>query len=56
MKMTDRIVEVEETTVACDGYGPYNGHPRVYIKLNEKEPTACPYCSRLFIWVKRKRD
>jgi uncharacterized Zn-finger protein len=44
-------VEVDTSSVACDGgCGPL-GHPRVYLAI---EPSSgeveCPYCSRRFIY------
>lgn len=35
-------------TVACDGKGGALGHPRVYLSLQQKKTTVCPYCSRRF--------
>ena len=40
-------VEVEETTVACDG-GPL-GHPKVYLSLGDNGTVDCPYCDRRFV-------
>lgn len=42
-------IEVEETTIACDGGGGALGHPRVYLSLEENGRTECPYCDRLFV-------
>ena len=39
---------VNERTVACDGGEGPLGHPRVYLRIAERE-VACPYCSRLYI-------
>lgn len=46
-------IEVEETTVACDGGKAALGHPRVFLHLVETAEgiTAvdCPYCGRRFV-------
>ena len=42
------IVHVQSSTVSCDGgVGPL-GHPRVYLRISDKQVT-CPYCSKLFV-------
>ncbi|MGQ0675080.1 MAG: zinc-finger domain-containing protein [Rhodospirillales bacterium] len=40
-------VDVDTTTVACDGNGPALGHPRVYLTLAGGK-VDCPYCGRQF--------
>lgn len=47
MSNPDTVV-VETTTVACDGDGP-DGHPRVYLKLENQPAIDCPYCGRRFV-------
>lgn len=45
-------IEVEDTTVACDGGKAALGHPRVFLHLVESpEGMAidCPYCGRRFV-------
>lgn len=42
-------VEVETTTVACDGSGGALGHPRVYLSLADNGEIDCPYCDRRFV-------
>jgi len=44
-------IEVEETTVACDGGKGALGHPRVFLQL-EKGEVDCPYCGRRFVLKK----
>jgi uncharacterized Zn-finger protein len=34
--------------VACDGGDGAYGHPKVYLRIAEKQ-VVCPYCSRLFV-------
>lgn len=42
-------LEVETETVACDGTGGTNGHPRVYLNLQGLGAIDCPYCGRRFV-------
>ena len=42
------ILHVDERTVACDGGGGALGHPRVFLRIAERE-VMCPYCSRLYV-------
>ncbi len=42
-------IEVEQTTISCDGGGGALGHPRVFLSLAEKGRVECPYCDRLFL-------
>jgi uncharacterized Zn-finger protein len=48
--MMDDIIEVEKTTVSCDGSGGAGGHPRIYLHLKQEDgfQITCPYCSRQF--------
>lgn len=48
MTDTPAIEIVETPTVACDGNGPGNGHPRVFLTVDSHSETVCPYCSRRF--------
>jgi len=41
------VIEVDTTTVACDGGGPL-GHPRVFLSLEKGGETECPYCDRIY--------
>jgi uncharacterized Zn-finger protein len=34
--------------VACDGGDGAYGHPKVYLRIADKQ-VMCPYCSRLFV-------
>jgi uncharacterized Zn-finger protein len=40
--------EVDSRVVACDGGDGPLGHPRVWLRIVERQ-TFCPYCSRVFI-------
>ncbi len=42
------IIRTDERVVACDGGVGVLGHPRVWLRIKERE-TMCPYCSRLFV-------
>ena len=42
------VIHVDERTVACDGGGGALGHPRVFLRIPERE-VVCPYCSRLYV-------
>lgn len=44
------IVEVEEISVSCDGDGGGGalGHPKVFLKLEDRE-VECPYCDKKFV-------
>ncbi len=41
-------IEVEDTTVACDGGKGALGHPRVFLQLAGGQ-VDCPYCGRRFV-------
>lgn len=42
-------VQVESTTVACNGGGGSLGHPRVWLNMGDKHEVDCPYCGRHFV-------
>lgn len=42
-------IEVETTTVGCDGNGGPLGHPMVYLNLEGKGEIDCPYCGRRYV-------
>lgn len=48
-------IEVDTTTVACDGGGGALGHPRVYINLRKDGTGECGYCDRKFVLRKGAR-
>ncbi len=46
------IIPAKSTSVACDGSGevsPALGHPRVYLRIDEKGWVECGYCDRRFV-------
>jgi uncharacterized Zn-finger protein len=42
------IIHVDSRTVACDGGDKALGHPRVFLRISDKQ-VMCPYCSRLYV-------
>ena len=42
------IIHAAEPVVACDGGGDALGHPRVFLRIEERS-VMCPYCSRLYV-------
>lgn len=42
------IIHVDDRVVACDGGDGPLGHPRVFLRIEDRQ-VVCPYCSRLFI-------
>jgi uncharacterized Zn-finger protein len=49
LKQPTEIIEVEETSVACDGGGGALGHPRVFLNMEKHGLIDCPYCGRRFV-------
>ncbi len=41
-------IAVADRTVACDGGGGALGHPRVFLRIADRD-VVCPYCSRHFV-------
>jgi len=47
--MSQEVVTVNTTTVACEGNGPVTGHPKVYLTFTDaQKELVCPYCSQAF--------
>jgi uncharacterized Zn-finger protein len=44
---TETII-AKSRDVACNGGDGAYGHPKVYLKILDKQ-IVCPYCSRLFV-------
>lgn len=42
------IIHVDQRVVACDGGDGPLGHPRVYLRIPDRQ-VMCPYCSRLYV-------
>jgi NADH dehydrogenase (ubiquinone) Fe-S protein 6 len=40
---------VSSRQVACDGDDGPLGHPRVYLKMDERDYVECGYCDRRFV-------
>ena len=44
------MIEVDDATAACDGGGGFQGHPRIFIRLeHDNVPESCNYCGLMFI-------
>ncbi|MCK8787542.1 zinc-finger domain-containing protein [Roseomonas sp. NAR14] len=41
------VIMVEHRAVPCDGGGGALGHPRIWLRIVDRE-ICCPYCSRTF--------
>jgi uncharacterized Zn-finger protein len=41
-------IHVDDRTVACDGGDGGLGHPRVFLRILDRDVT-CPYCSRHYV-------
>ena len=53
MQPPPESIRVTSRSVACDGSGvidPALGHPRVYLRIDEKGFVECGYCDRRFIF------
>ncbi len=48
-KEPPEVIEVDSTTVSCDGGGGALGHPRVYLNLGADGTVECGYCDRRFV-------
>ena len=42
------VIHVDERVVACDGGSGGLGHPRVWLRIPNKQ-TFCPWCSRIYV-------
>ncbi len=43
-------VEVDKTRIACDGGGPADGHPRVWLQIDPATGyVECGYCDRKYV-------
>ncbi len=52
MQPPPESIRVTNPSVACDGGGvidPALGHPRVYLRIDEKGFVECGYCDRRFV-------
>ncbi|MEC7592436.1 MAG: zinc-finger domain-containing protein [Pseudomonadota bacterium] len=56
MTKVTEIIEVDRTSVACDGGAGPLGHPRVFLHMGEDDSVTCPYCSRHFVLRKQTSD
>jgi uncharacterized Zn-finger protein len=42
------IIQVDHDVIACDGGDGALGHPRVWLRIADRQ-VMCPYCSRLYV-------
>ncbi|MBC7800438.1 MAG: zinc-finger domain-containing protein [Gemmatimonadaceae bacterium] len=42
------VFYVDDRVVACDGGDGGGGHPRVWLRIEQRQ-TFCPWCSRIFV-------
>ena len=52
MQPPPETIRVKSLSVACDGSGEIDaalGHPRVYLRIDEKGFVECGYCDRRFV-------
>ena len=48
-------IHVDTRVVACDGGDGPLGHPRVWLRIVERQ-TYCPYCSRIYVLNEGARE
>jgi uncharacterized Zn-finger protein len=54
-KTPTEVISTKTRAVSCDGGdGPF-GHPKVYLRIADKQ-VMCPYCSRLFVLAPGAKD
>jgi uncharacterized Zn-finger protein len=54
MQPPPEVFRVKTNAVSCDGGGdvaPALGHPRVYLRIDEKGFVECGYCDRRFVLI-----
>jgi len=42
-------VEVDKHSVACDGGGGSDGHPKVFMDMGQADSVDCKYCGKRFV-------
>lgn len=42
------VMHVDSPVVACDGGNDALGHPRVWLRIADRQ-TFCPWCSRIYV-------
>lgn len=43
------VIEVDSSSISCDGGDGALGHPRIYLTLSKEGEIDCPYCGRHFV-------
>ncbi len=47
--LVKEIMLVSSETIACDGFDPIFGHPKIYLNIPLETEVKCPYCSRIYL-------
>jgi uncharacterized Zn-finger protein len=48
--MKEKIEYVTQRTVSCNGDSDIDGHPKVYLEIDQTNEVICPYCSKKFVY------
>ena len=51
--MQEKIEMVKERTIYCDGDDHIDGHPKIYLEIDESNEVNCPYCNKKFIYKEK---
>lgn len=52
--MSEETEIVQDKKVVCEGMKNGIGHPKVYLHIGKDNTIKCPYCSKVFIYEKKK--
>ncbi|HQS84882.1 MAG: hypothetical protein B7Y25_08340 [Alphaproteobacteria bacterium 16-39-46] len=47
--LAKKITLVSSETIACYGFDPIFGHPKIYLNIPLDTEVKCPYCSRIYL-------
>ena len=59
MSFEPETIRTRESRIACDGSSDIPaalGHPRVWLQIDERNFTDCPYCDRRFVLSAHPHD
>jgi uncharacterized Zn-finger protein len=51
----EETITVQSRVVPCDNGGGVLGHPRIYLRIQDRQVT-CPYCSRTYVLAEGAGD
>lgn len=55
MLIMQEYIEIDQKTFFCDGQKDENeGHPKVYLNFGDEKEKICPYCGKIFVFIKRE--